>query len=84
MSLKRRINSVEKAHGPSEPTIVFFRTFYEGRDGEVTAEVVRAYILGGPYLERGQEEDPESFKERVRTEAKHVHKASKVKDTKHG
>ena len=70
MSLKQRLKKVEKRAGnDAEPTVVIFRTLYEGKDGETEGESTRATIIWGQgcsaNVERREDESFEEFSTRL-------------------
>lgn len=71
MSIKRRLETMERNTGGSDPLIVFFRTMIEGKDGSVESEIYSASIAtgthSGTYLKRIEGETFEQFQDRART-----------------
>ncbi len=71
MSIRTRLAAMERKTGNTEPLTVFFRTFYEGRDGEIADEIYSATIVEGPNngqrVERMGDETFEQFQGRVGT-----------------
>jgi len=72
MNINRRLESLEQKAGGSEPLIVFFRTFYESKDGGIEEDLCfRASVAEGPYtgthVVRDGNEPFEDFKVRVRS-----------------
>ncbi len=69
MSIKRRLEAVEREAGGTDPLIVFFRTFFDGKDGGIESEVWTASILSGSYcgtfLKRQGDESFDEFQARV-------------------
>ncbi len=49
MSIKRRLEAMEREAGGPDPLIVFFKTFFEGKDGSVESQIWSASVVDGPY-----------------------------------
>lgn len=74
MNVKKRIDALEQRNGGPEAEIIFFRTSYEGKEGEFTSENCLASIANGPnrgvQIESVDGEAFEEFQDRVRVVAK--------------
>ena len=47
MTYRKRLATLEQKDGGPEPLIVFFKTFYEGKDGGIESEYCSATIIEG-------------------------------------
>ena len=74
MSIKSRVGKLEKEIGGPEPTVITFRTIYEGKDGEIESETSRSTIIWGNQrtasLHSAKDESHEAFCERLNEYAK--------------
>ncbi len=68
MSIKCRLEAMEREAGGADPLIVLFRTIFDGKDGSIESEVWSASIASGPYcgtyLERQGDETFDKFRAR--------------------
>jgi len=44
---RKRLEALEQKGGGAEPLIVFFKTFFEGKDGSIESECCSATIVEG-------------------------------------
>ncbi|AZQ69494.1 hypothetical protein EF888_21485 [Silicimonas algicola] len=69
MTIKTRLNAMERASGGTEPLIVFFTTIYENEDGSDGPTSTRATIVTGPargvFMGRADDESEDQFRIRV-------------------
>lgn len=47
MNIKSRIGRLEREAGGQEPTIIFFRTIFEDRNGDAESQKLHALALSG-------------------------------------
>ena len=85
MSIRRRIEAMEREAGGSDPLIVFFKTFLEEKDGGTASEVWSASIVTGPnsgtFLQREDDQTFEDFQARAYAVSQGVLGADEKADT---